>query len=156
IEIADAHGVWLALDDARIDLSATALIGRRMQIGTLSAGKIEIIRPPEATAPPKPLVESLRVPRLPMSLTIDRLSVGRLVLDPPLLGESIEAAIDGHATQRADDTDIALNVRRTDNKPGGLEVQMRQSGANPVLSLKIAASEPTGLLLNRVLARTDY
>jgi translocation and assembly module TamB len=156
IEVSDAKGVWLTLDDARIDLSATALVGRRAQIGTLGAGKIEIVRQPEPTGPPAPLADNLRVPRLPVSLTIDRLSVGRLVLDPPLFGESIEAAIDGHATQSGEDTDIAFNLRRTDNKPGGLEVQMRQTGADPILSLKIAANEPTGLLLNRLLARTDY
>jgi translocation and assembly module TamB len=158
IEVADAKGVWLTLDDARIDLSTTALIGRHLQIGTLSAGKIEVVRPPEPTDPPPsptPLADILRVPRLPVSLTIDRLSVGRLILDPPLFGESIEAAIDGHATQRGDETDIALKLQRTDNKPGSLEIGMRQSGADPVLFLKIAASEPTGLLLNRVLARTD-
>jgi len=155
IEVSDAKGVWLALDEARIDLSATALVGRRAQIGTLGVGKIEIVRSPELTGPPAPLAERLRVPRLPVSLTIDRLSVDRLVLDPPLFGESIEAAIDGHATQDGDDTDIALNLRRTDNKPGGLDVQMRQTGTHPILSLKIAANEPTGLLLNRVLARTD-
>jgi translocation and assembly module TamB len=40
IEVSDAKGVWLTLDDARIDLSATALVGRRAQIGTLGAGKI--------------------------------------------------------------------------------------------------------------------
>jgi len=155
IEVSDTKGMWLALDHARIDLSATALFGRRAQIGTLGAGKIEIVRPPEPTGPPASLADSLRVPRLPVSLAIDRLSIGRLVLDPPLFGETIEAVIDGHATQQGDDTDIALNLRRTDNKPGGLELQMRQAGADPVLSVKIAANEPTGLLLNRVLARND-
>lgn len=157
IEISDAKGVWLELEDARIDLSATALIRRHVQIDTLNAGKIEIGRIPEPAdpPPPAPLADRLRVPRLPVSLTIGHLSVGRLVLDAPLFGESIEAAIDGHATQHGDDTDVALNLRRTDNKPGGFDLQMRQSGADPVLSVKITASEPTGLLLNRVLARSD-
>ena len=51
IEVSDAKGVWLGIDNAQIDLSATALISRHAQIGTLGAAKIEVIRLPEAERP---------------------------------------------------------------------------------------------------------
>ena len=159
IEVSDAKGVWLGIDDAQIDLSATALISRHAQIGTLGAAKIEVIRLPEASrppSPPKPLSESLKMPRLPVAVTVTRIAVGRLLLDAPVLGESIEAALDGHVVQSGDDTDVALNLHRTDGKPGALDLQLRESGADPVLALKVSASEPTGVLLNKALARTDH
>ena len=52
--------------------------------------------------------------------------------------------------QSGDDTDVALNLHRTDGKPGALDLQLRESGADPVLALKVSASEPTGVLLNKV------
>ena len=96
------------------------------------------------------------MPRLPVAVTVTRIAVGRLLLDAPVLGESIEAALDGHVVQSGDDTAIALNLHRTDGKPGALDLQLRESGADPVLALKVSASEPTGVLLNKALARTDH
>ncbi|MBV8888374.1 MAG: hypothetical protein JO305_01760, partial [Alphaproteobacteria bacterium] len=158
IEVSDAKGVWLGIDHARIDLSARALISRRAEIGTMGAETIELMRLPEASGPPsapKPLSETLQMPHLPMAVTVTRVAVGRLLLDAPIAGESIEAALDGHVTQNGNDTDVALKLHRTDAKPGNLDLQVRESGADPVLSLNLVASEPTGVLLNRALTRTD-
>jgi autotransporter translocation and assembly factor TamB len=47
IEVADAKGVWLALDDARIDLSRTALIGRQ-----------DRSRPAAGTGRPAPIADA--------------------------------------------------------------------------------------------------
>lgn len=87
IEVGDAKGTWLRINDAQIDLSAAALIARRAEIGTLGAARIEVIRLPEAkSAPPTPtpLSEKLQIPRLPVPLTVTRLAVGRLVFDAPI------------------------------------------------------------------------
>ena len=51
IEVSDAKGVWLGIDNAQIDLSATALISRHAQIGTLGAAKIDVTRLPETERP---------------------------------------------------------------------------------------------------------
>lgn len=158
IEVSDAKGAWLRIDNAQVDVLAAALIARRAEIGTLGAAKIELMRLPEPSGPPPPsipLSEKLQIPRLPLPLTVTRLAVGRLVLDAPVVGEAIEAALDGHVAQTGYDTDVALNLHRTDGKPGAFELQLSERGADPVLSLALAASEPTGVVLNRVLNRTD-
>ena len=159
IEVSDAKGVWLGIDNAQIDLSAMALISRQAQIGTLGAAKIEVIRLPEASGPPsspRSLSEILKMPRLPVAVTVTRIAVGRILLDAAVFGENIEAVLDGHVVQSGDNTDVALSLHRIDGEPGALDLQLRESGAaDPVLSLKVSASEPTGVLLNRALARTD-
>ncbi|HEX3953057.1 MAG TPA: translocation/assembly module TamB domain-containing protein [Stellaceae bacterium] len=157
IEISDAKGAWLTLDDLRLDLSPTALLARRAEIHTLSVAAIEIARPPIATAPdrPTPLSETLKIPQLPMPVTVDRLAVDRLVLRRPILGDEIAAAIGGHIAQHGGDTQIALDLHRIDGVAGNLELQLSETGADPTLALRLTANEPTGILLDRLLNRSD-
>jgi translocation and assembly module TamB len=156
IEVSDSRGLWVTLDDVHLDLAARELLAGRVHIGALTAEAIEVSRLPEmAPSPPVPLSEYLRLPSLPVAVAVDRLAIGRIVLGPAVLGERVEAALDGHAVQRGDASEIALDLHRTDSASGALELYIRQSGANPVLALRLTAREPTGLLLGSALGRDD-
>ena len=50
---------------------------------------------------------------------------------------------------------LALDLHRTDDFAGNIALTMELAGATPVLKLQLEASEPTGALLDRLLARTD-
>src|SRR5690606_7319908 len=54
ITIADREGVWLAIEDAEIVWTRTALLRGRLEVDRLAAGRIEMRRrplPPEGSAP---------------------------------------------------------------------------------------------------------
>jgi len=154
IEIGDRDGTYLTLHDFGLDISAAALLAGRLHIRSLRFAAIDMAR--SSTAPSTtPLTEYLKVPRLPVGVVVDRLSIGRLALAPPVLGDSLVATVEGSARLAGETAQVALDIHRTDDSTGKIVFAMELSGDTPVLKLQLAASEPSGVLLDRVLGRTD-
>ncbi len=152
IEIGDRDGVYLTLRDVGLDVSATALLARRLHIRSLSFAEIDMAR--LSTAPSTtPVTEYLKVPHLPVGVVLDRLSIGRLALAPPVLGESLVATVEGNAQLAGETAHVALDLHRTDGAAGNIVLALELAGSTPVLNLQLDASEPTGVLLDRA-ART--
>jgi translocation and assembly module TamB len=129
IEVADRDGPYLALHDFGLDISAADLLAGRLHIRSLSFAEIDMAR--LSTAPSTtPLTEYLKVPHLPIGVVLDRVSIGRLVLVPAVLGESLVATVDGNA-----------------QLPGGL-----QQAVEAHLRVDIPELSPLGGLLGRRLA----
>ncbi|HYZ41915.1 MAG TPA: hypothetical protein VE687_15025, partial [Stellaceae bacterium] len=127
---------------------------RRLHIRSLSFAEIDMAR--QSTAPSTtPLTEYLKVPHVPIGVVLDRLSIDRLALAPPVLGESVVATVEGNARLADETAQLALDLHRTDDFAGNIALALELAGATPVLKLQLEASEPTGVLLDRLLARTD-
>jgi translocation and assembly module TamB len=155
ITLADAGGVWLAVEEAHLDIGFGALLRGRLHVAELRAARLEWLRLPDIPddATPKPWSERLRMPRLPLPTAIERFTIARVAVAAPVLGERIEATAAGHATASADTTEIALNLSRTDGIAGELDFAARQSGAAPDLRLTLMLREPSGVLPARLLGR---
>jgi translocation and assembly module TamB len=154
IEIGDRDGVYLTLRGLSLDVSPAALVSRRLHIRELSFGEIDMAR--SSTAPSTtPVTEYLEVPHLPVQVVLDRLSIGRLALAPPVLGESVVATVEGNARLAGETAHVALDLHRTDGAAGNIGLALELAGSTPVLSLRLDAAEPTGVLLDRSLERTD-
>jgi translocation and assembly module TamB len=50
---------------------------------------------------------------------------------------------------------VTFDLHRIDGSAGNVLLAMELAGATPVLSLRLEAAEPTGILLDRLLGRTD-
>src|SRR5438128_3605960 len=154
IDIADRDGTYLTLHDFGLDISAAALLAGRLHIRSLRFAAMDMAR--SSTAPSTtPFTEYLKVPRLPVGIVLDRLSVGRLVLAPPVVGDSLVATVEGSARLAGETAEVALDIHRTDDSAGNIVLAMELAGEPPVLKLQLAASEPTGVLLDGVIGRTD-
>ncbi len=153
IAIADAGGVYLTLRDVDLDVAPADLFAGELHIRRLAIAEIDMARP--STGASAPLSEYLRVPHLPLALDLDRFAIARLALAPPVLGESVVAMIAGSGEIRGATARAALDLHRTDGVPGQLALRMSLSGTHPVLSLRLHADEPTGVLLDHWLGRTD-
>jgi len=154
IEIGDRDGVYLTLRDVRLDVSATALLARRLHIRSLSFAEIDMTR--NSTAPSTtPVTEYFKVPHLPVGVILDRLSIGRLALGPGVLGESLVATVEGNAQLAGETARVALDLHRTDGAAGNIVLALELAGSTPVLSLRLDAAEPTGVLVDQLLGRTD-
>jgi translocation and assembly module TamB len=154
IEIGDRDGVYLTLRGFSLDVSAADLLAGRLHIRSLSFAKIDMAR--LSTAPSTtPLIDYLKVPHLPFGIVLDRLSIGRLALAPPVLGESVVATVAGNAQVAGETAHVALDLHRIDGSAGNIVMAVDLAGSIPVLSLRLDASEPTGVLLDRLLGRTD-
>ena len=155
IEIGDRDGVYLTLRDVGLDVSAAALLSRRLHIRSLSIGEIDMAR--SSTAPSTtPMTEYLQVPHLPVEVVLDRLSIGRLALAPPVLGESVVATAEGNAQLAGETAHVALDLHRTDGAAGNIVLALALAGSTPVLNLRLDAAEPTGVLVDQLLGRTDH
>ncbi|HYZ42287.1 MAG TPA: hypothetical protein VE687_16945, partial [Stellaceae bacterium] len=154
IDIGDRDGTYLTVHDFRLDASAAALLARRLHIRSLSFAEIDMAR--QSTAPSTtPLTDYLKVPHVPLGVVLDRLSIDRLALAPPILGESLVATVEGSAELADGKAHIALDLHRMDDVAGNIVLAMDLAGTTPVLKLQLEASEPTGVLLDRLLGRTD-
>jgi translocation and assembly module TamB len=154
IDIGDRDGTYLTARDFGLDISPAALLARQLRILSLSFGDIDMAR--SSTAPSTtPLTEYFKVPHLPIGVVLDQLSIDRLALAPPVLGESLVATVEGSARLAGETAHLALELHRTDGAAGNILLAMELAGATPTLQLQLEASEPTGLLFDRVLGRSD-
>jgi translocation and assembly module TamB len=154
IDIGDRDGIYLTLQDIGLNISARALLARELHIRSLTIADVEMAR--LSTAPStKRLIDYVQVPHLPVNAVLDRLSISRLALAPPVLGESLAAKIEGGAELAGARAHVDLDLHRTDGTAGDIRLAMQLGGDPPVLNLQLAASEPTGVLTDRLLGRTD-
>ena len=111
IDIGDRDGTYLALRDASLDISPLALLTGKAHIRLLTIAEIDMAR--SSTAPSTtPFIDYLRVPRLPIPVALDRLSIGKLALAPPVLGENIVATVEGSAALADGKAHVALDLHR--------------------------------------------
>src|SRR6202043_1931368 len=66
------------------------------------------------------------------------------------------ATVEGSARLTGETAQLALDLHRTDDFAGNVVLATELAGATPVLKLQLEASEPPGVLLDRLLARTDH
>lgn len=97
---ADAEGIWLEVEGARLDWDPAALLRGEAHVLRLAAERLRLQRLPAAApdqpgAPPGPLIPSL--PQLPVAIRLDRLEVARIELAQAVLGQpvALHAAAEG-------------------------------------------------------------
>jgi translocation and assembly module TamB len=155
IALADRVGPYVTLRDVGVEVRVAALFAGRLEIRALTVGEITVARPSTAKST-TPIVDYLRVPHLPIAVALNRLSIDRLVLEAPVLGERVVAALAGHAAIAAGRAAAGLDLHRIDGQPGRLRLQLALAGATPQLTLHVAANEPSGVLADRLLRRADH
>ena len=76
ITIADREGVWLRIENAKLNWSRTALLVGRLSIQSLAAERIDVIRKPlPDNSLPSPESSSFSLPELPISINLDMDSI---------------------------------------------------------------------------------
>lgn len=158
VEMADTQGAWLTLDRLHVALSPSALLARRVQIDTLEAARVAVIRAPVTTepAPVQPAGQPTAsvLPELPVGIRLDRLAVAELRLGEALLGEAATLRVEGSAALGAGGSalDSRLSVARIDDKPGQADVTIAFDPSRKTLDLKAKAAEPQGGVIARALS----
>ena len=155
IVIADHLGAWVSLRDVAVEVRAAALLAGHVEIRALRIGAVDLARLPAAGRSATSPNDILRLPLLPVAVALDRLSIGRIALAPPVLGEPVAATLAGHAAIAKGKGEAAIDFSRIDGHAGNLALTMALAGAEPRLTVRLGASEPSGLLLGRLLGPGD-
>ena len=156
IALGDAGGTWLTVDKAALAWSPTALLHGQLRVDALTAEAITVLRQP-APSEPSSNSSGFALPRLPVAVDLRRLEVGRLAIAPTLAGgDNASASISAHGLLTGDRADLAVRLARTDGQPGAGLLDAKYDVAANALALKLDVNEPTGVLLDAALARTDH
>ncbi|HET7411125.1 MAG TPA: translocation/assembly module TamB domain-containing protein [Pararhizobium sp.] len=150
ITVADRQGVWLRIVNAHIVWTRSALLFGRLTIDSLGADKIELLRrplPPKGA--PAPSSSGFSLPKLPLSVTVKKLSVPEVDFGAGVFGLKSKISLNG-ALKLADGVfDTNLSVKRLDGPGGSLQLAANYSDSTKVLDLDLQVHEPKdGILAN--------
>ncbi|WP_428566176.1 MAG: translocation/assembly module TamB domain-containing protein [Solidesulfovibrio sp. DCME] len=154
--LADGKGAWLIVSDAHFAWSPLALLRGRVVINDLSADIVRLRRPPDlppAKESPASLEWPPRFPRLP-AILVDRLAVGRIILDAPVAGQDAVLSLAGRLAESGSGAvGLALDARRLDgDKPLTLRLGGALNYADWKLAVKAGLQDAPGGLLAAALA----
>tara|TARA_R110002049_G_scaffold160202_2_gene325234 strand:+ start:12561 stop:16538 length:3978 start_codon:yes stop_codon:yes gene_type:complete len=146
--ISDKDGIWLTLEDVVLDWNRSALLRGRLEVQSLTAGRLDIPRLPvsETEALPDAEAKPFALPDLPVSIEVADFSVDQINLGAPLLGEAAQLSI--KASARLTDTvgDIDFLAKRTDGKTGEFAIKANLDRSDDVLDLLLNLTEdPEGI-----------
>lgn len=159
IEVADAAGTWLAIDDLLLAWRPAALLAGRLHVDAVSARAVDVARLPAATGEPAPAEPPSppHIPRLPIGVRIDSLGVGELALGESVAGRPMRLGIDGRLAAadpgRGGDGLIrtALSVVPLDGGGGAILLDADLDPATSNLGLQASIDEPEGGLVSGLL-----
>ncbi|SDE38611.1 translocation/assembly module TamB domain-containing protein [Limimaricola pyoseonensis] len=151
--IADDEGVWLRAENLVLDWNRTALLRGRLEVEELSAGAIELMRPPSAGPGEPPAAEAtpFSLPELPVSIRVDEFAIDRLELGEDFLGEPVVLTIDGAARLAGGEGEVQLVAERRDDKTGRFEISGSYANESRVLDLNLALDEAEDGIAARLL-----
>lgn len=150
ITIADREGVWLRIENAKLNWSRTALFTGRLSIQSLVAERIDFIRKPlPDTGLPSPESSSFSLPELPLSINIDSLDVARLKFGPDIFGLQSEVSLTGNLSLADGSLTSAFDIKRLDGPGGNFALRAAYANADQKLDLDLKVTEPAnGIVAN--------
>lgn len=152
ITISDREGAWLRIEGVHLVWSRLALLRGRLDVDSLDAEKIEVIRKPlPAEAVDPAASEGFALPDLPVEVDVGRLAAPDVVLRAPVLGEEARLGLTASATLAGGSLDADLAVRRTDSQPGELILSAAYAAEGKTLDLDLKAEEPADGVMARLL-----
>ncbi len=149
ITISDEDGVWLTIEKPQLVWNRSALLRGRVEIEQLTAERIDFPRPPKPDdSLPSAEAQPFSLPELPVSIRVDELKIGRMVIGEPVFGLAAEASLNGSVSFADATLDLDLTVDRLD-AGGALAIQATFGGDPAELTLAISLQEPEdGIIAN--------
>lgn len=158
LTIADADGIWLRLEGARLDWSRTALLRGELQIDRLHADRLEVVRPPiPDTGLDLPTAEAtpFRLPQLPVSIAIGEVSLDLVTLGKDVMGTPADLSIRGSASLAEGAGTADLAITRRDGPQGVFSLRTSYANDTGQLDLALLLEEAAGGILATRLALPD-
>jgi translocation and assembly module TamB len=113
LELRDPQGLWLSIDDAKLQWSPWALLANRADVSSLSAAHVDMPRAPAYPNDHKP-TRSHHWPQL----RVDRLEVERADLGAPLTGSAVALELNGSGVWVSlQQASLQFEARRLDAVP---------------------------------------
>lgn len=165
LRMADDKGVWLEVENGRIDFDLGALWNKDLRIEALTASRVALLRLPESSPEPTPPEEETAprnvipsLPDLPVAVHLDRLRVDRIEIPRELVAATVEEhgpapgfalSLDGNASLVAATLRAGLAAQRLEGE-GRLNLDLGLDPKGHLLA-DLRAQEPPGGVLATAL-----
>ena len=152
--IADGDGVWLTLNGVVLDWNRAALFSGELSVNALTAKEIIVARAPvkDANALPSPEASGFSLPELPVSINIGRIAADKIVLEPAVMGSSVEGTFEASMALAGGEGRATLTLDRTDDGPdGNFSLNSSYSNATRELVVDLDAKEDKGGIAAKLL-----
>ncbi len=121
VEVADAQGTWLTIDDLSLDWSPLRLFAGEVMVHRIAADRVEAVRRPVSSGSSSTIT-------LPLRVDIAALHIGQVGLAPPVIGlGDDQAAIQPAAPQS--DQPARPQARPRSSQPAGQTIWLTVDGA---------------------------
>ncbi|HVG48358.1 MAG TPA: hypothetical protein VM899_09525, partial [Rubellimicrobium sp.] len=152
LTLADQEGVWLEATDLALDWNRSALLRGRIEIEELSAGAIDVIRPPiPDPQAPTPEATPFSLPDLPVSVEIGQLDAQRITLGEGLLGEELALTLNGSVNLAGGEGAADITAQIVEGSEGDLALDASYSNESRILAFNLDLQEAEGGLVSRAL-----
>src|SRR6185437_12210317 len=151
IELADAQGPRLTIEDAVLSVAPADLLARRLHIRELGARLIRVDHASQASS--SSTIDPATLLHPPLAVTLERLHVDRLELGPALLGEPVALTLAASGRMGGGSAAADLDIHRIDGASGAARLHLALSGEPLRLALAGEVTEPSGRLLATLLGR---
>jgi translocation and assembly module TamB len=154
ITISDQEGVWLRINNARLNWNQAALFLGRLEVRSLAADSIEYIRnavPAEdvPTDLPPPEAGALAIPEFPVAIDIQEISVPRVAFGESVFGLGSAISLAGAFTLEGGNLDASLDIVRLDGPGGTLDLDVAYTRETDSVDIGVTLTEPEdGILAN--------
>lgn len=150
LTIADDQGIWISLSDVTLDWSRADLLLGSLTINSLSAAEIHLFRLPPGDSTPKAEAGSFVLPTLPVAVNIGAIVAEKVILDEPVLGQSVQARISASLSVSGGTGAANLQIKRTDDGPAS-SADLAAVVTDGTVSLNLSAQEAAGGVLAQLL-----
>ncbi|MET3589020.1 translocation and assembly module TamB [Bartonella silvatica] len=150
ITVSDKKGVWLKMTDAKMDWNRLSLLRGRVSVNQLSVEQVTFLRKPQGSSSLMSSLETRKfsLPKLPLAISIDTLTVKHAMFEEGLLGFSADVSLKGCLTLDNNDIDVDVAAHRLDAQ-GSFSVLTKLSTSNRTVKVDISSNEPkNGILAN--------
>lgn len=152
LTVADADGIWLVLDGVVLDWTRSALLRGSLEVNSLTADRLEIIRTPNAPDDlPDAEATPFALPDLPVRVNIDEFVIAELVLGEPIIGIAAVLSIEGNVLLSGGAGEADITLDRIDGPTGQFALQTSYDNADGNLDLSLVLNEAAGGLAAELL-----
>jgi translocation and assembly module TamB len=153
LRLSDRDGTWLTADRVSVDWTPSALLSGRLQVDEVAAGTIDAQRAPLTEQTQEPSKPGPLIPELPVDIDLRKLSVARLALGAPILGEPAALSVTAQAKLGAvsDGLSVSLSLQQLSGHAGTAQLDLAYRPDEDTLRLRGNVQEPQGGVLGRLI-----
>ena len=152
LTVGDPEGVWLSVDNVRIDWSPLALLRGTARIDEVSAERVSVLRRPAYPPSAETTESSSGLPELPVRVALEKLEVAEIALAQPVLGEEARLSLAASARvgePKTDGLSASFEVTRLDGARAEARGSVRFVPETDALDVDLSLEEEAGGLIAR-------